>query len=369
MNKQIVLFTGSQSLTGGTERAAADVARLLSDKGESVTILSLYDGKSSRYSPGDNVKLDELYRKRPRGLVKSIFAVMRLFRYVLKEQPRILISVESISFIYLLPLLLLNKRPYIINWEHFNAGVTLGSRLRALARTLSVRLADKIIVISDQDKDFWLRRFKCPDEKILRIYNVNPFDRIFYTGLSDEAKREKVVVAVGRLTAQKGFDLLIEAWSEISTKARKGWILRICGEGPDRLKLLAMIEALNLQDQVILVGHVPNMQLEYYKAQLFVLSSRFEGFGLVILEALTCGLPVVSFSCPTGPSEIIEDGVDGILVPPENVPELAQAIQNLLIDHQARDTMSLRAARSREKFSVESIGNQWHTLVRNIVRS
>jgi len=362
----VVLFTGSQALRGGTERACADVSILLASQGHSVTILSQNNGLHSFYALPKKIKLSQLKANRRRGAVHAVYTMWLLFKYIRRNKPEVVVAVESLSFLFLMPLYLLYRRPIIVNWEHFNAGVTLGVRTRTLARRLSVWLADKIIVISDRDRKLWIKHFNCPDHKIERIYNVNPFDSVSVTEGSCYLKRSKIVVAAGRLTAQKGFDLLIYAWSEVPHYIRDGWVLKICGDGPDRDSLVELIKLLGLQDQVILAGHVQDIRQEYLHAQLFVLSSRFEGFGLVVLEALTCGLPVVSFDCIAGPSEIIEDGIDGLLVSPENIDELAKGIKQLLVNDPARLAMAQAAVSYRIKFGTEKISAQWQYLLESL---
>ena len=366
MSDSVCFFTGSQSLTGGTERACADTARNLCKHGFSVSILSQYQGRASHYIVGDSVSLEDFYSDRPRGL-KGLFGTMwRLLKYVKKNRPKVLIAVESISFIHFLPLLFIRRRPVLINWEHFNATINLGIKSRDVARWLAVWFADNIVVISDRDAKLWQSRFGCPKSKLSRIYNVNPFDN--RTGHQHQIKaydiRNRIVLAVGRLTTQKGFDILIEAWEKIPEYSRNGWSVRICGEGPDRVSLQKLINERGLQDQVYLIGQVADIEQEYQCAQIFVLSSRFEGFGLVVLEALSFGLPVVSFDCPAGPSEIIEDGVDGLLIPPENTNELARALNSLIADDERRGEMAASAMRVRSQFSDETIALKWSGLLK-----
>jgi len=366
MNKKVCFFTGSQARPGGTERACSDVANTLHRVGHSVTILSQYNGKKSSYEVGSAIELRELFRFRPRGLTGYFKTSWRLFRFVIRNRPDVLIAVESLSFLFLAFCFFLPNRPVLVNWEHFNAEIDLGLKSRSFARRLAVWFSDKIVVLSDKDKWFWNTYLKCPDDKVIRIYNLNPMLGNTNARNKDPNSLQRRVLAAGRLTHQKGFDLLIKAWSSIPEAQREGWNLRICGEGDDRPILEKLIKKFGLGKEVQLLGQIADITSEYEEADLFVLSSRFEGFGLVILEALSSGVPVVSFDCPAGPSEIIENEVDGVLVPPEDIEGLADAIGSIINDEHKRQLMATAALRDRPQFSEEVVGAQWISLLESL---
>lgn len=363
MSGRVCFFTGSQALSGGTERACSDVANTLHHAGYSVTVLSQYNGRKSSYEIASGVELRELFRLRPRGLTGYFKVSWSLFRFVIRNRPDVLIVVESLSFLFLVVCFFLPNRPVLVNWEHFNAKIDLGVKSRNFARRLAVWLSDKIVVLSDEDKEYWKTLLKCPDDKIVRIYNLSPVLRNSNGRRKNDGAVIRSVLAAGRLTHQKGFDLLIKAWGSIPEVQREGWELRICGEGVERPALEKLIEQLGLGKGVQLVGQVGDITSEYEGADLFVLSSRFEGFGLVVLEALSFGIPVVSFDCPAGPSEIIENEVDGVLVPPNGIEKLADAIASIIIDEIKWQSMKTAATRDRPQFSKEVIGAQWISLL------
>jgi glycosyltransferase involved in cell wall biosynthesis len=171
-----------------------------------------------------------------------------------------------------------------------------------------------------------------------------------------------IAVAAGRLTSQKGFDLLIPAWAPVARR-HPGWTLRIYGGGPERPALEALIETEGMAGRVELMGPTKQLGTALAEASLFVLSSRFEGFGLVILEAMQAGLPVVSFDCQRGPGEIITTGRDGTLVPPEDVPALSAAIEELVGDPARRRAYGAAALKTAAAYDAGEIGARWQALL------
>ena len=178
----------------------------------------------------------------------------------------------------------------------------------------------------------------------------------------------KVVVAAGRLEPSKGFDLLIQAWQQVAAR-HPDWRLRIFGDGSMEAELESQIEDLDLTRQVTLEGHSTSLQSEMAKASLFVLSSRSEGYGMVLVEAMACGVPVVSTDCPTGPRDIITPGVDGLLVPNKDVDALARAICEMIeLDQDTRLKMGAAASATAAERSESSVAAEWDSLLRKLNR-
>lgn len=169
------------------------------------------------------------------------------------------------------------------------------------------------------------------------------------------------LLAVGRLDKQKGFDWLIAAFTAL-VDSHSQWELVILGEGPERPALQAQIEAANLQQSVFLPGRAGNVGQWYEYADLYVMSSRFEGFPNTLLEALAYGVPVVSFDCDTGPRDIIRHEVDGLLVPAGEVAGLTAALDRLMGDAALRRQFSARAIEARERFAMARIAGLWEAL-------
>ena len=181
-----------------------------------------------------------------------------------------------------------------------------------------LRQLKRFIVLSHEDAQEWTEL-----DNVEVIHNPLPF---FPDQISDNSHKQ--VIAVGRYVPQKGFDRLIPAWQLVARK-HPDWILRIYGDGM-REQLQQQIDSLGITASCILEPTVSNIVDKYCESSIFALSSRFEGFGMVIIEAMACGVPPVSFTCPCGPRDIISDGKDGLLVEDGNIEQLAEKISYLI---------------------------------------
>ena len=210
---------------------------------------------------------------------------------------------------------------------------------------------DCLVVLTEKDKDAWYEL-----QNVIVIPNPLSVEPSIFS-----KQIEKRVIVVGRYCHEKGYDYLLRAWSEVQSTC-EDWRLDVFGDG-DRMAYEQMLDELYInRSRCALNGRISDVQSEYARSSLAVCSSRFEGFGLVIVEAMACGVPVVSFDCPWGPRSIITNGEDGILVENGDVRKLADAIKKLIDDANTRVMMAQKARRNVMRFNMEQVALKWKQL-------
>jgi glycosyltransferase involved in cell wall biosynthesis len=218
------------------------------------------------------------------------------------------------------------------------------------------RLAD-LVVLTEHDERAYAALLAGSHVRLARIPNALPE---LDGGMADPAAQ--VVVAAGRLSTQKGFDLLLAAWEPVAA-TRPGWQLRIYGRGHLRPTLEATIAARDLAGSVALMGVTRDIGAALAGGSVFVLSSRHEGFGMVLIEAMSKGLAVVSFDCPHGPADIISDGRDGLLVPGGDVEALSAALLRVIDDEALRRRLGAAGVVSAQRYDRADITARWKDLL------
>ncbi len=210
---------------------------------------------------------------------------------------------------------------------------------------------DSFVALTKKDQEAWTE---------LNNVTVIP-NPVSFPSVKLSQQTEKRVIAVGRYCHEKGYDHLLQAWAEVQTLC-PDWRLDAFGDG-DRTAFEKMLDDYQIdRSRCSLNGRVSDVQSEFARSSLAVCSSRFEGFGLAIVEAMDCGLPVVSFDCPWGPRSIIADGEDGVLVENGNVKQFAEAMARLMNDAEVRKNMGKRAAVNVQRFSMKAVARQWKNL-------
>lgn len=377
---KIVYCTPALYMAGGVERVLTLKANYFAEHfGYDITII-LTEGKDKPlfYPLSDRIKIvnldvnfEELWTC---SFVKKVFVYLskqrifkkRLTAELMRIRPDITVSLlrREINFINdikdgskKIGELHVNRANYR-NFEEGDANFIKNLFAKFWMRSLVSHLKqlDKFIVLTEEDKASWTELSNVeviPDPLAFDVAEVSPL----------KAKR---VIAVGRYVYQKGFDLLLQAWAKIE-KQFPDWELAIYGMG-DRSPYDDLAKQLGVDmNRCHLNGSTQNIRKEYLESSLFVFSSRFEGFGMVLIEAMACGLPVVSFDCPCGPKDIVSQDEDGLLVPSGDIDKLANAMSQLMDSYELRHQMAKNAIGNVRRFQIDEIADRWQLLFEDVL--
>ncbi len=244
-----------------------------------------------------------------------------------------------------------------VGLEQMNLGHHVKPLRKAMAR--SYPRLDVLVVLTEQDRESYDRMLNGRLKLAIIPNTVHDV-----TGPRADLGRRRVLAA-GRFEYQKGYDMLIEAFAAVHAEHPE-WQLRICGEGKLRPQLEQAVAEHRLNGAVELPGPSDKLPAEMEEASIYALSSRFEGFPLVLLEAMGKGMGVVAFDCPTGPRDIIEDRRNGIIVPPKDPAAFATGLTALIEDEELRRRCGAAAAETAHEYTIEAIGPRWEALFRDL---
>ena len=358
--KKVCFLIGNLNNSGGTERVTTLIANGLSKQNYQVSILSLADGTQPFFQLEENIRTYSLFPYQIPMKKNFIKAVWCIRKFVIQHKIDTLVVVDSITCVFTVPALLgLNIKH--ICWEHFNFNVNLNVKFRDLGRKWAAKYCDIVITLTERDKKLWQNGLKKIKANILSIPNPVPYENIDH----HPTLKNKIVLAVGRLTYQKGFDLLLEAWQKVCESCQD-WTLRIIGSGEDEIFLKQRAQKLGIQERVDFIPVTSNIEFYYKNSSFYCLSSRFEGFGMVLLEAQAFGLPVISFDCDAGPSDIIKSEENGFLVENLNVQLLANQLlvaTKMSVNHY--NAMSDSAILNSKRYYIDNIVHHWVSLLEN----
>jgi glycosyltransferase involved in cell wall biosynthesis len=361
--KPTVLFVLPGIGAGGSEHVVNNVANHLASLGWHVVVAAFAEAETeSFYSYRPEVTLRRLGLPPARthllaGARETAKRVAALRRAIRDERPSLVISFLTRTNVLALLAGVGLSVPIIVSERNNPAMQPIGAPWSLLRRLLYPAAAG-LVTMTEGARNYFPARVRA------RTWVIpNPVDR----PTCFEPRREgRTLAAVGRLVPQKGFDLLLEAFAAVAPKHPE-WKLLIWGEGPERAALEAQRDRLGLAGRVLMPGVSSAPGSWVGSADLFVLSSRYEGWGIVLLEAMAAGLPVVSFDCQWGPREMINDGLDGLIVPREDCPALASTLDRLMADAALRERIGAAAALSSRRFEPASILAQWEGVAREVV--
>ena len=381
---RIVYCTPALYSAGGVERVVSFKASYFAEQlGYDVTVIVTEGKGRDCYFPlSDKVKVinyelgfEELWRA---SFLKKVFLYLtkqRRYKRLLKAellriQPDFTISMLRREINFLTSIhdgskkigeLHVNRANYR-NFEANDSNVfkRLFAQFWMKSLVSKLKRLDQLVVLTDKSKSSWpeLSNVSVIPDPIPMNQGDRSHDSVQNQGPVPLIRR---VVTIGRYAYQKGYDLLLQAWAEVE-KHYPDWSLDIYGMG-DQTSYRQLMSDLGIDARRCrLNGPVEDVVKTYTDSSVFVLSSRFEGFGLVLVEAMACGLPVVSFDCPAGPDEIITDGVDGLLVPSGDVHALAGKLMTLMADEALRERLGQQARQSARRYEMAAVATQWKDL-------
>ena len=379
---RIVYCTPALYSAGGVERVVSLKANYFAESfGYEVTIIVTEGQGRDCFFPLSskvnvinlNLGFEELWKV---SFIKKIFLYLKKqYRYkkLLKEEllrlrPDITISVlrREINFINSIHDGSRKVGELHVNRSNYrNFAVWNSNRIKELFARLwmnnligHLKQLDKMVVLTESAKQDW------PElSNVVLIPDPLPFPVQQVSSLS--AKR---IISIGRYAYEKGNDLLLHAWSIVQNSC-EDWVLDVYGMG-ERASYRQLMSELGLdENRCHLYGSLADVKEQYLSSSVFALPSRFEGFGLVIIEAMSCGLPVVSFNCENGPRNIITDEQDGFLVTPFDVEEYANKMLRLIHDEDYRKQMGINAYQASRRYAIENIATQWKDLFDELMRN
>ena len=338
---------------GGTERAMSLVANGLKEKGYEIYIINTADRKPS-FSL-DEIEMEYL----PAGSIPK--RITMLTKYLRAKKIDILIPIEALTGILTIAAAKLAGCKYIV-WEHANYYQNQGSKHMQQVRQLELLTADAYVVLTERDLENFKRHFKVRT-KLVQIYNIaNPtFENAYQMN-------SKTIISAGHINKIKNF-IIIPDIAKIVFEKNPDWNWKIYGEASGEVfeQVRKKVEEFGLEERVIFCGRCSDMDTEYKKAAMFVLTSLQEGLPMVLLEAKSNQLPLVSFDIETGPDEIIRDNINGFLVPPYDVKCMAERICQLIENKRLRKSMSEQSLLDLEQFSHESVLEKWNLLLKEAI--
>ncbi|MDQ3058645.1 MAG: glycosyltransferase family 4 protein [Pseudomonadota bacterium] len=369
---KLLIFIHSLN-TGGAERVTASLANHWAEKGWQITVLTLTSSAQDFYQLHPAVHRVALDVAGDSGnalaAMRNNLRRVRALRHVLTQcQPDVALAMMSTANILLALAAMGLKGMTVIGSEHtYPPRIPLGRTWEPMRTYLYGHL--HAMVALTEESAAWLRQHTrarhipvIPNAVSWPLPNQKP-----YLPLPRNANGQYTLLAVGRMSEEKGFHLLIRAFQRLAHDF-PDWKLVILGDGPDRSALAAQIASAGLDERISLPGRAGNVGQWYTAVDLYVMSSRFEGFPNTLVEAMAHGLPAVSFDCDTGPRDIIRHEVDGLLVPAGDDAALENSLRHLMANAALRKKLGERAKEVRQRFSMRLIAEAWELLFANLKR-
>lgn len=370
MKKKILIIIPSLEIGGGAERTASILSEKLSETYD-ISILTFYDYKKSYSYKGEfySLKLDSKFWKK-------CFINLYIYKKIKLISPDLIISfIDHTNLLLIITKKLFSlKIPLIISVrtnvkERYKKQNKIQNFLIKILYKL--RAVNKIVTLSNGVKDILIKNYYINKKKIITIYNGINCEEVkskikeeLNLGLIEIFQNPKIIkfITMGRLIELKGHKSLITAFSKVRRTIRNSKLF-IIGDGPLKEEYRSLINDLNLKDHIILLGLVKNPYKYLANSDIFVFSSLFEGFGMAILEAIACGLPVISTNCEWGPKEILNNGEYGMLVRVGDSDDLAEKMITLAKNEELLSYYIKKSSERISQFDINRIIKKWIYLI------
>ncbi|AWH89656.1 glycosyltransferase [Limnobaculum parvum] len=344
--QKIIFLIHDITKPGGTERVTLTLARNFQKEDVPCEIFSLNkENNIPFYSSGKTLIKYAKSNIRILSIIEAInYAKRNNAKLIVVSMGRLSIEVSFLARVCLF------KNIYL--YEHISFE-SFGMHIRIL-KYFSYLISKGTIFLTRHDVEFV--KSKLPKIKAYSIDNINPYENINYIDINE---RENIVLAVGRLTDQKNFSRLINLWSKFENL---GWKLLIIGSGPEKKKLENDIVDLKIKN-ILIHDATPNVDSYYKRSKVYVMTSKYEGLPMVLIEAQGFGLPAISFDCKTGPADIIQNNESGYIIPYDDDDDFINKLQSIMNDAACLSNMSKKAFVNAQRFTFLEVKNEWFKIL------
>lgn len=352
---KVCFFINTLDNSGGTERVTTVLANEFIRLGYEVHIITWYGGKTSFYQLNSSIKVDCIFENRVGNIYKDYFKSLKIYRKFLDQiEPDYLIDVCVALSLLSIPAVI-GKDVKIISWEHFNTNVSWNIYTAKLSRSLAAKFAYKVVTLTLGDRNNYIEKFNAKNV----ICIPNPI-----TVIPEERAdlNQKNILTIGRFTHQKGFDLLLPIWKNVLSRT-SGWRLRIIGDGELKSDILKLAHDLQISDFVDFIDPTLDVSKYYLSSSIYVMTSRFEGLPLVLIEAKAFGLPIISYDCDTGPRDIVNHKQDGVLVPLMDSYKFEEELIDLMGSSQTRFEYGNSGLLDIVRFDLPPVIHEWQKIL------
>lgn len=352
--KRICFFSGGMNRGGGTEHMTQLLANELANKEFDVYVLSKSDKNEPLfYLLDEKIHYSALDNKKYRGKLSLVKDILLLCCYIRKNKIDVLVNVDVSLGAFSLPLKILCPSLKQVFWEHFHVGYDVDNKRMEMLRKKALLYGDCYVTLTKQDAVDVKNKYMS-NCKITTIPNICEFS--YEDSRYDDQSR--MIISVGNMLPVKGFDMALDV-AKIVLAEHPDWKWEFCGDGIELPSLMEKVQNFGMQDKVMFSGRVNDIGEHYKKSAIFVMTSRSEGFGLVIAEAQSYRLPVVAFDVPYGPRNLITQNKNGFLVEAFDIDKMAEKVNMLISDVGTRCAFSNSATKDLQLYTRDNVAKQW----------